>query len=348
MKMVEDSLQHNSGDDAKFIREFRGAERDYMALGLHVSELVENRDQINADLKFAMELQQAKAIQLRSLMRRAESVPGLLDSKYGDPIPPPEMGEDVAGVLQKKFPPRKAGVHVTPISLPPKVWEPKATTATHWRYASVEELELETISGLGSSKRVRLVEGIPTIGDLEDIRVEAAKHFQPVHRFFPQPKMKGIGEGVGNELTDRLIRWLSRNRDAAPMVTMSESVQSSVSEHVADESTSTVSAAEQVDLFGDLFDDIGTNPPETSEAAKQPEPSQSSAYSDDPEYPIREEYQTLSQGRMEYSDSTDFGMGFSSYKDNQPVINCPHSSAGSRRTLWLMGYVYAEQGQELQ
>jgi len=69
--------------------------------------------------------------------------------------------------------------------------------------------EPDSIKGLGAGKLATVVEKYPALGDLEDARVAAGT--SGLHSVLPN----GCGKGIGEALTDRIIHWLTKTRDAA-------------------------------------------------------------------------------------------------------------------------------------
>lgn len=74
-----------------------------------------------------------------------------------------------------------------------------------WRDVPTTEINLTGIRGLGEKKLEELIATCPTIGALEDMRAS----------FGGLRNLKGIGEKTSDEIENRIIDWLSKNRDAA-------------------------------------------------------------------------------------------------------------------------------------
>lgn len=83
---------------------------------------------------------------------------------------------------------------------------------TSWRDVPTTEIDLAGIKGLGEKKLDELIHECPTIGKLEDLRAS--------HEGLR--KLKGIGQKTSDEIENRILDWLSKNRDSAVLATSSE------------------------------------------------------------------------------------------------------------------------------
>jgi hypothetical protein len=79
-----------------------------------------------------------------------------------------------------------------------------------WRSVPITDLDLE-IKGFGKKKREALIDACPTIGALEDLRAKAG----PMGMQTELPD--GFGEKIASELEERVIKWLTANRDKMPI-----------------------------------------------------------------------------------------------------------------------------------
>lgn len=73
-----------------------------------------------------------------------------------------------------------------------------------WKAAPITVLRLAEIQGLGPSKRTRLIDAVPTMGALENIRAEASLKCLPFASLLP----KGIGQATADEIEERALNWL--------------------------------------------------------------------------------------------------------------------------------------------
>lgn len=80
-----------------------------------------------------------------------------------------------------------------------------ANTSIAWRVTPTTALNLTGIRGLGEKKLDELIATCPTVGALEDMRAS----------FGGLRNLKGIGEKTSDEIENRIMDWLSKNRDAA-------------------------------------------------------------------------------------------------------------------------------------
>lgn len=81
-----------------------------------------------------------------------------------------------------------------------------ASPDTAWKRVDTETaLDLTNFFGLGPSKKQRIIDMVPTMGDFERLRWLARK----ANRHLAQMLPKGIGEDVADELENRAIAWLA-------------------------------------------------------------------------------------------------------------------------------------------
>lgn len=85
-----------------------------------------------------------------------------------------------------------------------------------WKQTPITVLRLAEIDGLGSQKRARLIDAVPTMGDLEAVRGEASLKCVPFASLLP----KGIGQATADEIEERMLNWL-RDRQGRMGVTES-------------------------------------------------------------------------------------------------------------------------------
>jgi DNA uptake protein ComE-like DNA-binding protein len=86
--------------------------------------------------------------------------------------------------------------------------DPSGTIAD-WRSVPTEELKLDTIKGMGTKKLEAIIHEYPTVGKLEDLRAEGNGKFMGLQT------IKGVGEAMAGEIENKILEWLSANRDAA-------------------------------------------------------------------------------------------------------------------------------------
>ena len=72
-----------------------------------------------------------------------------------------------------------------------------------WRSVLTTELDLAAVKGLGEKKREALLDLCPTLGQLEDLRAGQGGLTQ----------VEGIGQGLAGKIEERILTWLSANRD---------------------------------------------------------------------------------------------------------------------------------------
>lgn len=76
-----------------------------------------------------------------------------------------------------------------------------------WKKVPTEEaLNLNSLRGIGRSKRERIIDQVPTMGDFEKLRNMAVKANRHLSAMLP----KGVGEDVADELVDRAIAWRAK------------------------------------------------------------------------------------------------------------------------------------------
>ena len=108
------------------------------------------------------------------------------------------------------------------ISTPPEP-APAAVGSLAWRSIPAIRVcnEPSPIKGLGAGKLATLAEKFPTLGDLEDARVATAG--KGLHTVLPN----GCGKGLGELLTERIIHWLTKTRDAGVFAELTGAGQAS-------------------------------------------------------------------------------------------------------------------------
>lgn len=77
-------------------------------------------------------------------------------------------------------------------------------TSDAWKQTPITVLRLAEIDGLGPQKRARLIDAVPTMGDLEAVRGEASLKCVPFASLLP----KGIGQATADEIEERMLNWL--------------------------------------------------------------------------------------------------------------------------------------------
>lgn len=93
-----------------------------------------------------------------------------------------------------------------PLAEPGPILPASASPDTTWKRVETEAaLDLANFFGLGPSKKQRIIDMVPTMGDFERLRWLARK----ANRHLAQMLPKGIGEDVADELENRAIAWLA-------------------------------------------------------------------------------------------------------------------------------------------
>jgi hypothetical protein len=110
---------------------------------------------------------------------------------------------------------------------------------TSWRDVSIAVLNLPTISGMGKTKREKLIERVGTLGQLEKLRQQAIEEHRPLCALLP----KGVGKDLADEIEERYLRWKdSYDNIGAP-------TKPSYVDHVADVDTAAKVLVETNETF---------------------------------------------------------------------------------------------------
>ena len=83
---------------------------------------------------------------------------------------------------------------------------PSANPAS-WRDVPISMLKLGSIKGMGKRKRTLLIDEVPTLGKLQELRERASKEFILLCSVLP----KGIGVDIADELEELFLNWLVVN-----------------------------------------------------------------------------------------------------------------------------------------
>lgn len=82
-----------------------------------------------------------------------------------------------------------------------------AANPVSWRDVPISMLKLSSIKGMGKRKRTLLIDEVPTLGKLQELREQASKEFVLLCSVLP----KGIGVDIADELEELFINWLVAN-----------------------------------------------------------------------------------------------------------------------------------------
>jgi hypothetical protein len=91
-----------------------------------------------------------------------------------------------------------------------------------WRSAPTPQLDLAGVPRLGPKKLEALYSACPTIGDLEDLRAKGSGKGVGLR------SIKGIGEDAAQAIEDRVLAWLTKNRDQEAFAAAAEVESQSV------------------------------------------------------------------------------------------------------------------------
>lgn len=180
-------------EETAFERRMKDAEHTYIEASLELSEMKSQLDALKASIKEKQKEVDGLALNLRSLRERGEDQLDLFD----------EHGNGRAVEVTATADPSPAGPML--LTNDPKLLKPKsAVAADAWRNVPIEELGLSSIKGLGKKKLEAIYEAASTIGELEDLRAE----------WGGLTNIEGIGPEKQTAIEDKLIEWLSANRDS--------------------------------------------------------------------------------------------------------------------------------------
>lgn len=108
-----------------------------------------------------------------------------------------------------------------------------------WRDVSIAVLNLPTISGMGRTKREKLIEQVSTLGQFDKLRQRAIEEHRSLCMLLP----KGVGKDIADEIEERFLRWKDANDNVgAP-------TQPSYVEHVPDIDTAAKVLVETAETF---------------------------------------------------------------------------------------------------
>jgi hypothetical protein len=120
----------------------------------------------------------------------------------------------------------------------------KAATAKNadesWRKVPTSEIGFDKIKGVGKKKYEAILDAAPTMGDLEDLRANAGP--MGLQAVLPD----GLGEKICGEIENKILEWLSKNRDRTTLEAAGADVDA-----VPPEEPPFPSVAEGVDLEAD-------------------------------------------------------------------------------------------------
>lgn len=173
---------HNPPEDS-IDKAIRKLQEQYAQLGLEIENLDEQMEELRKK-RSETASQQCDVLQQLRMFEQAE----------------PDQVTEVDGV----------------VSVEPKKALPDIEF-TYWRDAPITVLSLSTIEGLGLKKRRSLLEEIPTLGALEDLRTTASIRCQPLDAVMP----KGIGKNTVDTIEERFLNWLDKNRGSYGVETVS-------------------------------------------------------------------------------------------------------------------------------
>ena len=119
---------------------------------------------------------------------------------------------------------------------------PAVAPSNEWRAVATSELALGSIKGVGEKLLDEIEARCPTIGSLEDLRAEGSGKGIGLRSF------KGVGEEKASAIEDRILQWLTENRDKAVFASAAteatETDQSSIPP--ADREAALIALAEQL------------------------------------------------------------------------------------------------------
>lgn len=306
-----------SKEDEVFVQRMRDCERQYIDLGLRLRALQESAIEVRGHIKLVSEMWEAKGAELEQ-MRKSNTAQLDLFPDFAEPkMPDLPPVKNLDSLRTSNFIPQD--------HLPPAKWEPMKTDAHHWRAASVEELDLVSIEGLGRRKMVLLIQTVPTIGHLEDLRLAAMREYRHICELLP----KGFGPAVGDILTERLLSWLTMNRD----LPRRESAEQSAVTPESDAASPLMDA--ETNELADIFAAIDL--PDLDK-----KPSSSVDLSERFRYYLNTEIDLAG-----FAESQDFQFGFNSGSNGDSYSFCPFNEPGMRQDMWLAGYAFATKGGEL-
>lgn len=303
------------------------AEQEYLQASMRVNEIEDEIAEKKAGLKEAKELQQALYVRLLAIQA------GELDA---DDEEDEEDGED-SGDLDS-----------TEIYDPENHHIPQATTASSdeaWRKQPLRDI-IEGTAGCGQKKLDAICEQLPTLGAFVDLQASAGG--VGIHTEMP----KGVGRGLCDALEEKVLNWLSANRDKfgeaieteTPAVPANETppqapqealpVPCISTEAAAPEGTGASNEADESDAPGD---EAPNSPPQDTPPPAEAEPEADGIHAAQ----VRTRLETL-QKRPPEEREPDFAVigrnGAAAASEGQPAVECPFT-AGLQQDSWLLGWL---------
>lgn len=217
-----------------------------------------------------------------------------------------------------------------------------------WRHAPTSSLDLN-IPRFGPKRREKLLDACPTIGDLEDRRAKPDGLLA----------IDGIGREFADAIEDRLIAWLSKNRDAEVLAAASnQAVETLANATEASEEVSQEIASEAATTSTEAAEEVVAEPEASGDAsagnARSDNASDASATSDDGdarwyaniEHRAREIMAAGDNCLDEQLDPDEAGggwwsAGYEQFNAGVNLIECP-VVPGPERDDWIRGWMSAK------
>jgi hypothetical protein len=193
----------------------QNAREEFERIGLEIDEVTDTLESAKERLKELKEEHSTAAKRLRSLLNGEDVQVDLpLADDAADKPSEAQAAQAATPVIDAEIvPPGAAADAATAEPAAESLDEaaarqPAAKNADEsWRKVPTTELGLDSIKGFGKKKREALLEVAPTLGDLENLRAKAGP--MGLQEVLPD----GFGEKICGEIENKILDWLSKNRD---------------------------------------------------------------------------------------------------------------------------------------
>lgn len=179
----------SSSEQSEFARRMHDAESVFLEASLELSALKSQLDELKSQIKEKQKEVDGLALNLRSMRERGEDQLDLFDRPVTNELPTAPVTSP-AGLFDQ--------------ASPPATTQPPQISSDSWRAVPIAELGLLSIKGLGKKKFEAISNVAGTIGELEDLRA----------KWGGLTNIDSIGPEMQTAIEDKLIEWLSANRDS--------------------------------------------------------------------------------------------------------------------------------------